>query len=175
MPSELARAAANAATGPRSRRTEFPPHLDIWCVMRHNQVMSDDAEVFYRVHDMAVPFDAEHAWSYLYGPRNGEAGRDECVPCNGTGDAIPGCEADDDGDCANCHGDGWLEADRGYSCFADPAEMIEYGEGRMDVRANRVIEFEGEQVGLGCDGEPLAVPSRVVRVITWDEFTAERA
>ena len=65
-----------------------------------------------------------------------------------------------------------VAADQGYSCFADPAELIEYGEGRMDLDGNRVIEFEGEQVGLGCDGEPLAAPESVTRVMTWDEFKA---
>lgn len=132
-----------------------------------------EAEVFYRVHDMAVPFDAGHAWSYLYGPRNGEAGHDMCVPCNGTGDAIPGCDADDDGNCASCHGDGWLEAGRGYSCFASAREMIEYGTGRLELDATRVIEFEGDYAGDGCDGEPLVIPSQVIRIMTWGEFAAE--
>jgi hypothetical protein len=30
-----------------------------------------------------------------------------------------------------------------------------------------VVVFEGEQVGTGWDGEPLAVPSGVVEVIAW--------
>lgn len=53
--------------------------------------------------------------------------------------------------------------------------MTGYGEDRMDTSIMRVIEFAGAQAGLGCDGGPLAAPSRVVRVMTWDEFTADNA
>ena len=131
-----------------------------------------EAEVYYRVHSMSVPFDAEHAWSYMVGPLDGQVGVEECHTCWGKGEAEG---PDGFGTCWKCGGECTVEADRGYSCWASAAEMIEYGNDRLDTSTTRVMEFEGEQVGTGSDDEPLVVPSRVVRVMTWAEFTAENA
>jgi hypothetical protein len=38
--------------------------------------------------------------------------------------------------------------------------------------AGRVIVFEGQHIGTGFDGEPLAVPTEVVETLTWSEFIA---
>lgn len=138
-------------------------------------------ELFYRIHWNwdTVPFDAEHAYSFLNGmpPLADDLSRYGCVPCNGTGEAIPGVDPDEDGKCSSCHGEGSHEADRGYSCVYDPEDILslpaQFGSGRRELAAARVVEYEGEVQGWGCDGEPLAVPSRVLRVMTWDEFTAE--
>ena len=133
------------------------------------------AEVFYRVHWAwgTVPFDAEHAYSYGGGqsPLAGDITRWECIACDGTGE-IAG-----EGACTSCDGEGSREADRGYSCCTSPEDLLASAEqmawGRLQLATARVVAFEGEQAGLGWDGEPLVVPTRVIRVMTWDEFTSE--
>mgnify|MGYP001567701502 CR=1 FL=1 len=63
------------------------------------------------------------------------------------------------------------DARTGYSCTWDAEDLREYfaehGEPDDD---EIVILFEGRHVGQGFDGEPLAIPTRVVRTMTWAEF-----
>ena len=43
----------------------------------------------------------------------------------------------------------------------------------MDVmleRDDKVVVFEGTRVGDGFDGEPLAVPTRIIEEVPWSEF-----
>jgi hypothetical protein len=71
------------------------------------------------------------------------------------------------GECTDCNS-GWEDALYGYSCCSSAEELVEYMTKHGVVSDNDlVVVFEGEQVGTGWDGEPLAVPSRVVEVIAW--------
>lgn len=61
----------------------------------------------------------------------------------------------------------------GYSCCYSAEDLIAYfarhGEPLGD---DTVVVFEGQRVGTGFDGEPLAVPTGAVRHTTWAEFVA---
>ncbi|MGW7350918.1 hypothetical protein [Streptomyces sp. NPDC054784] len=153
---------------------------------------------FYRVHPNDAPaLTADNAWSAPWGvTRNTDGSQYECVPCDGTGDGTRDCPTcygvgwlDDcmqdrctrcDGerrldDCENCDGDGWLDCTRGYSSFEDPDTLIDYfTEVARDVCAVdvTVVIFEGRQADFGLDGEPTAVPTRIVETLTWDAFLA---
>ena len=35
---------------------------------------------------------------------------------------------------------------------------------------DKVVVFEGTRVGDGFDGEPLAVPTRIIEEVPWSEF-----
>lgn len=39
--------------------------------------------------------------------------------------------------------------------------------------SDAIVEFEGEQVGNGGDGEPLVIPTRVIRWTTYGQVKAE--
>lgn len=63
---------------------------------------------------------------------------------------------------------------RGYSCCRSADDLVEYfsWDDCMDpddpeVASLPVVEFEGEVVGEGIDGEPLVVPTEVVRWTTY--------
>ena len=68
---------------------------------------------------------------------------------------------------------------RGYSCCESADKLVEYfsHDDVMDpedpeVATLPVVEFEGDEVGTGADGEPLVVPSRVIRWTTYGEVWA---
>lgn len=129
-----------------------------------------ETETFYRVHWTGSPtFGADNAWSALWGSARSEDGsRTECCECDGTG-------ASYGEPCATCDGEGWEDCQYGYSCCWSPADLIAYfgspsrGE---PLASDAVVVFEGQQVGTGCDGEPLAVPTGTVRWTTYGDLAA---
>jgi hypothetical protein len=54
------------------------------------------------------------------------------------------------------------ELQHGYSCFDDPISLAEYFEDRNQVtsKSAQLVIFEGTDVGVGDDGENLALPTR---------------
>lgn len=144
-------------------------------------------QTFHRWHRTGTPtFTPDNAWSADWGSEFTQDGTAfTCHTCEGAGDQAPeiheacdgeGCHNCDDGmitECGDCDGTGFVDCERGYSCYEDAAELITYireraGEPRDDWGA--VIVFEGEMVGNGTDGEPLVVPTRVVETLTWSEL-----
>lgn len=155
--------------------------------------------VFFRFHQAdAPPFAADNAWSAPWGSEFSADGTTyRCPACDGTGEdrTEPVCErcdgtGDDDGytcrrcggtgedtECHDCDGGGWAACDRGYSCTRSAEELADYFQqhagGAPADDHGHVVVFEGEHVGDGCDGEPLAVPTRVVETLTWTQFAAK--
>lgn len=151
---------------------------------------------FWRFHWADCPeFTASNAWSALWGLqrssdgsqtrcgcegipqydsrecRNCRGRRDrevaECGTCGGTGQV--------DIDCALCGGTGWQDCVRGYSCFADPEQLVAYIDERVGVVGDadgEVIVFDGYQVDTGFDDEPTAIPETVLQRLTWAQFLA---
>ena len=161
---------------------------------------SMSTEVFYRFHQNAAPcFCADHAWSAPWGsaftpdgsqyecPSCGGTGVDYsapiCARCDGTGDDDDGypCRrcggSGEDVECHDCDGEGNRDCDPGYSCCWSPVELVDYFQrhagGAPDDSHGEVVVFEGEHVGQGDDGEPLAIPTRVVDRLPWSEFAAK--
>lgn len=155
-------------------------------------------EVFYRFHQNAAPcFCADHAWSAPWGSAfTPDGSQYECPSCDGTGDnhIDPACRHCDgtgedtttcyhcdgtgeDTDCRDCDGTGLMDANPGYSCCWSPEDLQTYFEvhacGAPGDHHGEVIVFEGEHVGQGDDGEPLAIPTRVVDRLPWSEFAAK--
>lgn len=65
------------------------------------------------------------------------------------------------------------DAQRGYSACWDAEDLLEYFREHGEPAADdTVVAFEGRQVGQGFDGEPLAVPTRLLETTTWAEFAA---
>ena len=150
--------------------------------------------VFYRVHWSDAPaFNAANAYSALWGAaRSKDGSQTECALCDATGKYTRGCpRCDDSGyddsscqrcegsgfidECEPCDGTGWQDCVRGYSCFADPDDLISYFTERARsglADGEQVIVFEGQRIATGCDGEPTAVPTRVIEALTWEEFVA---
>jgi hypothetical protein len=157
-------------------------------------------ETFYRVHwQGSLEFSPANAWSAPWGSERAADGYVLCFSCDGTGSGyteVPcrdcgGRGTDENWDtCDSCDGaggttvercpdceEGKKRCERGYSCETSPGALIGYfrehsvtpGDG--DV----VIIFEGGQAGAGLDGEPLAVPSRILETLTWAEFTGRHA
>lgn len=128
---------------------------------------------FYRFHWADCPeFSADNAWSVEWGHTRIEGSSTaECVPCDGTGELVgEPCDA--------CDGEGVIECDRGYSACESAEDLLHYFAQRGDLASadeGRVIVFEGERVGTGCDGEPLVVPHTVIKVLAWSEFAEEAA
>ena len=64
-----------------------------------------------------------------------------------------------------------MGANPGYSCCWSPEDLRSYFEvhacGAPGDHHGEVIVFEGEHVGQGDDGEPLAIPTRVVDRLPW--------
>jgi hypothetical protein len=151
------------------------------------------AETYWRWHQSDAPaFDADHAWSATWGSEfTADGTAYTCVACDGTGEAAPevhqacdgtGCRGCDDGivsERADCDGEGTIDCDRGYSCCASAADLLAYFAARfitaeeMD-QTGTVYVFEGEPHGEGIEGEPLVVPTRVLKTLTWTEL-AEQA
>lgn len=121
------------------------------------------AETFFRVHWADAPdFSPENARSALWGSTRSEDGtKTECTSC------IPG---DREG-CKVCGGTGWEDCMKGYSCCWSAEDLVEYmAEHGAPGEHDRVIVFEGVHTGTGFDGEPLAVPTRIIEETTWSEF-----
>jgi hypothetical protein len=126
-------------------------------------------ETYYRLHrDDAPTFTADNAWSGLWGGTfSPDGARSECPQCDESGEY-------DGEECSHCAGEGWLDCDYGYSCCYTAAELVAYfsrggGLDAVDL-AQPVVVFAGEQVGNGFDGEPLVVPTEVVRWTTLGEL-----
>ena len=64
--------------------------------------------------------------------------------------------------------------DKGYSSFDNPHDLVRYfnPSDRAYIRGTaHVVNFTGEQVGHGMEGEPLAVPDmKVARKMSWDDL-----
>src|SRR5690606_24281624 len=106
-----------------------------------------------------------------------------CVACDGTGQSPEevhescdgaGCDHCDNGiysECGDCEGEGTVDCDRGYSCTWSAADLITYirdhQAGDPEDTHGTVYVFEGERHGDGCDGEPLAVPTKIIETLTW--------
>ena len=106
---------------------------------------------------------------------------DMCSECDGTGHTTTTCHHCDgtgeDTDCRDCDGTGRIDANPGYSCCWSPEDLRAYFEvhacGAPGDHHGEVIVFEGEHVGQGDDGEPLAIPTRVVDRLPWSAFEAK--
>jgi hypothetical protein len=125
-------------------------------------------ETFYRIHWSDTPeFNADNAWSGLWGAERSEDGsQTKCRTCDGRGE-------DEGAPCDDCDGEGWEDCVRGYSCCWDAEGLLAYfNRPGMEPSGEQVIVFEGRQTGNGFDGEPCAVPSKVIETVTWEEFTA---
>lgn len=134
-----------------------------------------ETETFYRLHGTWAPaFSADNAYSALWGVTFSEDGaRYACVPCDGTtkdpwGHRCEWCEDTEDG---------WYDADRGYSACDSAEELVRYFGQHAEYLSDDepVVEFTGDVVGTGCDGEPLIVPTAVVRWTTLGQLRAELA
>ncbi|MGW8851567.1 hypothetical protein ACWGNE_27785 [Streptomyces xiamenensis] len=125
--------------------------------------------VWYRVHwSDCPPLTEENAWSALWGAtRSKDGSQTECRECDGSGESF--------GErCGSCDGQGWEDCVPGYSCAASVAELLEYFDRPgMQPHHETVIAFEGRRVDTGFDGEPTAVPTRIVQEWTWEQFVAE--
>lgn len=147
--------------------------------------------VFFRFHQADAPaFSADNAWSAPWGMIFNEDGSQyQCLACDGTGTTadpepcgtcdMEGCHRCDDGwhtTCRDCD-EGWVDCDRGYSSVRSAEELADYfqehAKGAPADDHGHVVVFEGEHVGDGCDGEPLAVPTRIVERLTWSAFAAK--
>ncbi len=129
------------------------------------------AETFYRLHANpdAPAFTADNAWSGLWGGQwSADGARNECTACSDLDDSRP--------ECAACDGTGWQDAQYGYSCCWTASDLITYMDkhGVVDD-SDAVVIFEGEQVGSGFDGEPLAVPTGRIEWTTWGELLQRAA
>lgn len=143
-----------------------------------------DLDLFYRVETspdqefLAGPHFSEPVWLADL----------ECPRCYGEGEHYSP-EAGEWVFCELCSGSGRIGYDpenpehveayrrEGVSCFRTPEELIEYfremdaGLGAICPQERReVIEFLGQAVGIGLDEEPLAIPEKVLRRWTWEEF-----
>lgn len=125
-------------------------------------------ETFYRWHRTDAPtFTADNAWSGLWGATfSADGSQTQCRACDGTSTyaGMP-CEA--------CGGEGWEDCVPGYSCCQSAEDLITYMNahaGELDTDEGRVIVFEGVQVDTGFDGEPTAVPEKIIKELTWSEF-----
>lgn len=144
---------------------------------------------FFRWHQAEAPaFTAANAWSGLWGSEFSDDGScTKCPACDGDGDGwrdCPSCHGDPNGcercddtgainECEDCEGAGWRDCVRGYSCCWTAEELAAYmtkhaGEPRDEWGA--VIVFDGDLAGTGFDGEPTAVPTTVIKEMTWSEF-----
>lgn len=146
-------------------------------------------QTFYRLHNDhngTRPLTADNAWSAPWGSEFTEDGSSyTCVACDGTGEQAPeihdacdgeGCYHCEDGmitECGDCDGEGTIDCERGYSCVEDAHSLVAYfAQQHVTVTPDMgaVVVFEGEYTGNGDDGEALAVPTRVVETLTWDEL-----
>jgi hypothetical protein len=126
---------------------------------------------FYRLHANpdAPEFSANNAWSGLWGTRwSADGAQNECTACSD----LDGSRAE----CRECGGTGWQDAQYGYSCCWTADDLIAYMNSHgVAAEDDAVVIFEGQQVGTGFDGEPLAVPTGRVEWTTWGELIAVAA
>lgn len=150
-------------------------------------------QTFYRIHNDhngTPPLTTKNAWSAPWGSDFTEDGSSyTCIACDGTGEQDPeihdacdgeGCHHCEDGmitECGDCDGEGTIDCDRGYSCAWDATGLVEYfAQQHLPLTSDTsnimgtVYVFEGEYTGNGCDGEPLAVPTRIIETITVAEL-----
>jgi hypothetical protein len=123
---------------------------------------------YYRLHRSDAPaFHADNAWSAPWGEVFVDASTYECRACDGAGEVFGEVCEDCDGECV-------LDADRGYSCCDSASELLAYFGGHCPADdADPVVVFEGARVGAGLDGEPLVVPSTVIRWTTIGQLRRE--
>lgn len=127
-----------------------------------------DTETWFRYHRPDAPeFSAENAYSAGWGETFTSPSTYECGNCDGTGEWF--------GEhCSGCGGEGEIEADPGYSCCRSAEDLVAYFSRHYPLDSDdRIVEFEGIQVGHGGDGEPLVVPIRVVRWSTYGQVRRE--
>jgi len=132
--------------------------------------MADDT--YYRLHygSGGLEFSAENAWSGLWGAEYvADGSKSVCPECDATGVSYGET-------CSSCDGEGYDECQQGYSCCWSAEELLAYyaahgGAGDADP----VVEFEGARCGNGFDGEPLVIPTAVVRWTTIGHLRAEVA
>lgn len=126
---------------------------------------------FYRLHaDTAPEFSAENAWSAAWGETfSTDGARYECRSCDGAGEFL--------GEkCNDCGGEGWIDAEAGYSCCESAAELLAYFDQHCPADdTDPVVVFDGEIVGTGLDGEPLVIPTTVIRWTTVGQLRKESA
>lgn len=129
--------------------------------------------MFYRVHwDSCPEFSPENAQSMTWaGRKNLES---DCLNCGGEGEVYRA-----DGrtrECSECDGTGTVkeEAEAGYSCCNSFEELQAYFSSRGEPDdAQRVVIFDGEEVGNGYDCEPLVIPTSGTETwTTWGELKA---
>lgn len=140
-------------------------------------------ETFYRWHQKDAPtFNATNAYSADWGSEFTPDGTKYRAPsslyylCDTCQDDTGACGHEDEGDCENCECPGWADCERGYSCCEDAEDLIayirEHQAGDPDDSHGTVYVFEGEHTGNGTDGEPLAVPTRIVETLSWSQLVA---
>lgn len=154
-------------------------------------------ETYYRLHANpdAPEFSSENAYSGLWGSEyTPDGSKHHCYRCTGSGtidnqdcprcggasypnsdDAgCPRCDGDGtlyNAECADCDGTGWYDADPGYSCCHTAQDLVAYmTDHGTPADDDPVVIFEGEQVGTGFDGEPLVIPTKVIRWTTYGEL-----
>lgn len=126
--------------------------------------------MFYRLHSASAPeFSADNAFSAPWGETFSDDGSTyECRTCDGTGEDYFGDR------CTDCDGTGHIDCDPGYSCCHTAAELLAYfGQHCPADDRDLVVVFEGTQIGNGVDGEPLVIPTHVVRWTTFGEIRKE--
>lgn len=133
-----------------------------------DQVFMPDTETYFRYHRPDAPeFNAENAYSAGWGEIFTSPGTYECGACDGIGKWL--------GErCSDCGGEGEFEADSGYSCCCSAEALVAYFSRHCSLDADDpIVEFEGEHVGNGGDGEPLVEPTRIVRWTTYGQVRRE--
>lgn len=127
---------------------------------------------YYRLHRAELAeFGPNNAWSGPWGETYAEDGTQyECRTCDGAGQWL--------GEpCPEQCEDGWIPADRGYSCCHTAADLLAYVDQHIgtDADTEPVVIFDGEYAGSGLDGEPLAIPTQVIRWTTIAQLRQEIA
>ncbi len=124
-------------------------------------------ETFYRLHRTDAPtFSADNARSAPWGETfNATGDAYECRACDGTGEQY-------DEPCTDCD-EGWINCDPGYSACHTATDLLAYFDQHCPADdADPVVEFAGQQVGCGLDGEPLVIPTEIIH---WTTIGALRA
>lgn len=144
------------------------------------------ADTYWWWHQSDAPsFDADHAWSATGGSQfTADGSTYMCAACEATGEAetpicpcfdedYAGCARCERGtitECPDCDGEDTIKCDRGYSCCHSAASLVAYFTSKFMppqlLEEGTVYFFEGE----GIEGEPLAVPTRVLETLTWAEL-----
>lgn len=144
-------------------------------------------ETYWRWHRHHIPpFGAENAYSTEWGGELTPDGARYRPPsvlyclCEACQDETGACGHDAEGECEaeGCECPGWSDCDRGYSCCHSADDLAAYFAARFAAteemdRDGVVYEFEGQRHGQGIEGDPLVVPARVVRTLTWSQMLTE--